>query len=312
MRKCSGLWSNTARALVSLAGEDRERLLNGLVTCEVQGLASGQGVRGFFTDVKGHVLADVSVLVAQDRLRLELPAAVAVSTAAHIENYIVADRVTVEAAEGWRSLTLVGPRSAEILAGLVDTAATLLPPWSHLETSWQGHEVLVLADGHYGIPAVTVWALPSGLEELRRHLQPIQESGGLVELEDQAVDLVQVEEGIARFGIDYGSDNLPQETGLDDLVSYSKGCYLGQEVVARLHYRGQAARGLCRLEAALPAAPPTGCSLILDKREVGTITRAVKLPAGERVVALAMIQRRALEAGTELCLPEGGTMRVVV
>jgi len=311
LRETCGLWQHSACGLLVLTGEDRERLLNGLVTCEVKGLAPGQGVRGFFTDVKGHILADVVVRAAEDRLWLELPASRVSLVAAHIEKYIVVDRVEVQVADHRETLTLVGPSSAALLESLLDIPAVPISPWSHLESTLQGQEILVSAEGRLGIAAVTLWSSPSGIAEIRQGLLERRPSVGLLEVGDEPVEIVRVEEGMARFGVDYGHENLPQETGLSDTVSYSKGCYLGQEVVARLHYRGQVARRLCRLRSFLDEPPPSGSRLVLQEREAGIVTSAVQSPLDDRVSALAMVQRRAAEQGTELQLEDGRSMRVV-
>ncbi len=306
-----GLWPNSARALLLVTGEDRVRLLNGLVTCEVKDVRLGKGVRGFFTDVKGHILADVVIRASEHGLWLELPASNVSAVAAHIEKYIVVDRVEVQVADDREALTLAGPITATMLAPVLDIPQVPTSPWRYLETVLRGEVILVAADGRFGVPAVTLWASPSAIAAIRQDLLATKAPTGLAEVDDDAIEIVRVEEGIPRFGIDFDAGNLPQETGLEDSVSYSKGCYLGQEVVARLHFRGQAARRLCRLLSSSEEPPPAGSRLFLDERQAGTVTSAVRSPIGDRVSALAILQRRAAEEGTELLLEDGGSMRVV-
>lgn len=308
LREGCGLWSNSTRALLVVTGEDRERLLNGLVTCEVKGLAPGRGVRGFFTDVKGHILADVVIRGAEDRLWLELPAPLIPSIVAHIEKYIVVDRVEVLPAADREALSLVGPGAATVLAPLPGDASDPEIPWSHFEITLRGQTALVFIDGHFGVPALTLWSSPSAIAAIR---QDLLTTAALQEVDDEATEVLRVEEGAPRFGIDFGLENLPQETGLDDAVSYTKGCYLGQEVVARLHYRGQVARQLCRLRSAHGDSPIIGSRLLLDDREAGTVTSAVQSPLDDGVSVLAMLQRRATEVGTQLQLDGGRVLRVV-
>lgn len=306
-----GLWSNTTRALAFLTGEDRSRLLNGLVTCEVKGLSLGQGVRGFFTDIKGRILADVVVRAAPDRLWLDLPASVLTTITAHIEKYILVDRVEVLVASNLEALTVAGPGSAEALAELPAFAQIRDSPWGLVETGCEGHEILIAVDGHLARPAYTLWSDASATAEIRRHLSTNRVSGAIAEVDADVVEVLRVEKGIPVFGVDYGPDTLPQETGLADAVSYSKGCYLGQEVVARLHYRGQAARGLCRLQCACHELPAIGSRLFLDEREAGTVTSVARSPLGGEISGLAMVQKRATGQGTELLLEGGESVRVV-
>ena len=137
------------------------------------------------------------------------------------------------------------------------------------------------------------------------------ETTGLVEIGSEIVEALRIEGGSPRFGIDYGPENLPQETGLEDAVSYTKGCYLGQEVVARLHYRGQVARCLRQLRAPAGDVPPSGSLLSLDDREAGVVTSATRSPSGEEIWAIAMLQRRALEKDTRLHRKSGQEFCVV-
>src|SRR5436190_18548631 len=117
LRDGAGLVEPPPSDLLELAGPDRLRFLNGLVTCEVKGLAEGEGRYGFFTDLKGRVLADAVILALADRLRLELPAGSGPAIAAHLRKYVIADRVEVAERSDLVALTLAGPRATECLGG---------------------------------------------------------------------------------------------------------------------------------------------------------------------------------------------------
>lgn len=283
-------------ALIELRGEDRRRFLNGLVTCDVGALSSSAGAYGFFTDRQGKILADAVVLALEDRLWIEVPASELAAIAAHLESYVIADRVEVRPAAGWRQVRLLGP-AAEAVIG---EAAPAGSPWSHREVSLGGARGRAVRLGRAGAPGIAVWAL----EDDARHLAGAIEAGaGDVALERGAVathEILRVESGIARFGQDFGRQHFPQETGAEEeAVSYTKGCYLGQEIVARIHYRGQAQhamRGL-RFSAALPAL---GTSLEFEGREVGRVTSAVLSPRRGGPIGLACLHRRGAEPGTRL------------
>jgi len=116
--------------------------------------------------------------------------------------------------------------------------------------------------------------------------------------------VLRVEAGIPRFGQDFGPDNFPQETGDESAVSYTKGCYLGQEVVARIHYRGGVQKALRRLE--LDGDPKPGSTLLFEDREVGKATSIVRTLEG-RTIGLGIIHKRAAEPGTRLEVAGGGT-----
>src|SRR5688572_19003003 len=286
--------------VVELTGADRRRFLHGYVTADVQGLDDGASAYGFLTSHQGRVLADLAVLAAPDRLFLELPAGSAERVATHLGKYVIADRVEIRPRPDLHAITLFGA-VAEAAAG-----AALSPG----ENSVAEETVLdtpVLADRRavWGMPAVTLWVEAERAADLFRRLLEAGRPAGLVPVGLAALETRRVELGVPRFGRDFGADHFPQETGLEErAVSYTKGCYLGQEVIARIHYRGQAnrvMRGLL-LEG---AAPPDGTEVSFEGRPLGTLSSAVESPVMERAIALAVLHRRGAEPGTRVQLPVG-------
>jgi folate-binding protein YgfZ len=158
-----------------------------------------------------------------------------------------------------------------------------------------------------GAPAVTVWTPSAIADQIANRL--VSELGA-VPVGDDAAEALRVAAGIGSWGVDFGADSLAQETAVEAAVDYRKGCYLGQEVVARLHYRGQAPRLLRSL--VLPPTPPCrpGLEVQYEGRVAGRLTSVVLAQPGDRQVGLAMLQRRASEPGTLVEL-EDGTPAVV-
>jgi folate-binding protein YgfZ len=273
-----------------LVGEDRHRFLNGLVTCEVKDLVAGHGAYGYFTDRQGKILADVVVLALDDRLWLELPAVAGEAIRAHLEKYIIADRVEVRSLDDLVLWTLAGGRTRELLGGFT---ARPLPeaPWSHGRIAVAGSEVQVVRQGRMGVEAWTLWTSAS----LGRPLAASLREGGATPVGHEALEIVRVEQGIGKFGRDFGPQNLPQEVGEPVAVSYTKGCYLGQEIVARIHYRGGVNHRLTRLAFASSPAPAAGTPVLHEAHEVGRLTSAVTSPR-EGPIGIAMLHKRAWEA----------------
>ena len=286
-------------------------MLNGLVTCDVKALGPGQGVRGFFTDAKGHILSPVTVRAAKNHLWLELPESTVSSISGHIVKYIVTDRVEVTTTEALVPLSLMGPGSIPVTERVLKGQESVVDAWGHTEFSLGGSQVLVSRSQEFGFSTVTFWVPEASLKELSQALREGADAQELTELDDEAIEILRVEAGSPRFDTDYGFDNLPQETGLEDAVSFTKGCFLGQEVVARLHYRGQVAKRVSKVEIDADALPAIGTTVHFDDREAGEITSVVRSPETGRVTALVMLQRRASEPGTELSLAGDGKARVV-
>jgi len=294
-------------------GEDRQTFLNGKVTCELDGRVPGEGAYGFVLDAKGHIQADTTIRVLEDAIWLELPAGRGPSVGEHLGRFIVIDRVEIEPLADLMPLTLVGSQARATLESVFDP--TLLPdcPWKvrHLAIeSGGGREVLVSSDGRWDMPALTLWPRASDAAELVSCLLDAGRPFGARLVGYQALDRYRIEAGIPWFGRDFGDANLPQETGEDEAVSYTKGCYLGQEVVARLHYRGQVSKLLCGLRFEADEVPVPGTALVLEDRPAGTLTSATFSPRLGSVVGMAILQRRAAELGTRLGVEGGGHAEV--
>jgi len=286
--------------------------LNGKVTCEIDGLGLGEGAYGFILDAKGHIQADTTIRVLEDAMWLELPAGQGGRLLDHLNRFIVIDRVEIEPLVDLMPLTLIGPRVGAMQASLADFAPLPDRPWQvHRSTLENGGEVLISADGRWGLPALTFWPSISDAEELLQTLLKIGQRFGARLVGFQALDRARIEAGIPWFGRDFGEANLPQETGEAEAVSYTKGCYLGQEVVARLHYRGQVSKILCGLTIDADEVPGPGTALALEDRQAGTLTSVVRSPRLGSVVGMAMLQRRAAGVGTRLDVEGGGHAKVV-
>jgi folate-binding protein YgfZ len=304
LRGGCGLTDLSEMGRLEILGADRLRFLNAYVTCDVKGLAPGEGAYGFFTSPQGRILSDAVVLAHEDRLWLQVAAGQAETIANHLKKYILADRVEVRGLDDMLPLCLLGPRAAEALGD-----AEMPPPgdWRHLRSMVHGTEVELQRAGRLGAEAWTLWVSASIAGPLSEQLQEVP---GIEPVSSEALEVLRVEAGIPRFGRDFGPENFPQETGAEEAVSYTKGCYLGQEVVARIHYRGGVQKTLRGLVFEEGSAPRPGTPLLFEGREAGTATTVVDSIALGRPAGLAILHRRAAEPGTRLDLPEGGTAEV--
>ena len=293
-----GILERSWTTLLEMTGDDRVRFLQGYVTCDVNGLVTGQGTSGFFTTVKGRVMADVRVLALADRLWLEVPGGTEEGIAEHLRKYVIADRVEIAPLAGWTALAVLGPRAEEILR-----AGGELPDETHRHqrATLHGHEALIVRDLDVGVPQWTVWT---------REPVALAERLGVPRVERASYEVLRVEAGRPLFGQDFGDDCFPQETGLEDeTVSYTKGCYLGQEVVARIHYRGGVQRRLRGLRFDAATTSPLGRALVHDGREAGTVTSAVESPVLGSI-GLSIVHQR-VEPGAHVEVEGGGRAEVV-
>lgn len=283
-----------AADLLELAGPDRLRLVNGLVTADVKVVAPGSAISGFFTTGQGKILADFQLLAGTESCWLVLPVGTGETIRTHLEKYKVASRVEVTPDVDRRIFELRGPR-----AGEVATAATEL-------LSAEDFEVTICAAG--GSFFLLPKASASG-EQLTQRL-PRGEGLGLRRVSAAAVGIARVEAGELAFGIDFSGENFPQETGRDADVSYTKGCYLGQEVVARIHYRGGVQRLPRGLRFAADRMPGAGAELLFEGRSVGRATSVTQSPRFG-AIGLGLLHQRGAAPGTPLEVVGGGVAEVV-
>ncbi|HYU33548.1 MAG TPA: glycine cleavage T C-terminal barrel domain-containing protein [Thermoanaerobaculia bacterium] len=303
LREGCAVMDRSGAGRIELLGADRQRFANAYLTCEVKALAPGDGAYGFVTSAQGRILSDAVVLTLEDRLWMELGPGQEGLIAEHLKKYILADRVEVRPQADILPVSLIGPQAAGILGAEAELPEAA---WAHARRTVLGIEVRLQRGG----PAVpwdfTLWTAaslaPRLIEELERK--------GVHRAGTEALEILRVEKGLPRFGQDYGPENFPQETGLEEAVSYTKGCYLGQEVVARIHYRGGVQKVLRRLVFEGEEGPAPGTALLAEGREAGTVTSVVRSPALGRAVGLTILHRRAAAPGTRLELAGGGTAEV--
>ncbi|HEX6861808.1 MAG TPA: glycine cleavage T C-terminal barrel domain-containing protein [Thermoanaerobaculia bacterium] len=299
---CGLLDRSEAVGRLELVGADRHRFLNAYVTCDVKALQPGHGAYGFFTNPQGRILSDVVVLAHEDRLWLEVAPGRERRLADHLKKYILADRVQVRTLDDMVPLSLLGPRAEEVLSGVELPAGD----WQHARVRVRGTEVALVRSGRLGAEAYTLWVSASIASHLAGDLlaDPEVKPASL-----EAWDVLRTEAGIPRFGVDFGEESFPQETGAEEAVSYTKGCYLGQEVVARIHYRGGVQKILRGLVFDSGATPPHGTPLLFEGREAGVVGSALDSLALGHPIGLAIVHRRAAEPGTHLDF-EGGRAEV--
>jgi folate-binding protein YgfZ len=303
--RADAAWALRRFDRLDLTGADRVRFLHNLITCEVRQLAPGSAARGFLTHVKGGVLADADVVAFGDRLRLVLPPGRGGAIRAHLERHRIAERVEIVERGDLVALAVRGARAPEALAALGLPAPEVA---ERVVGELAGRAVAVRREARGGEPRFELELAAVDRDAIVAGLSGDGAGGGLASVSAAAVECARIEDGELAWGIDYGEENFPQETGEEAAVSYTKGCYLGQEVVARIHYRG----GVQRLPRGLRFAggpPAPGCAIVHGGREAGRVT-SVAISPRFGAIGLALAHRRAGEPPAPVELAEGGAARL--
>jgi aminomethyltransferase len=287
LRETAGWVDVSARGRIKMTGEDRARLLHAMCTNHIEKLEPGQGCYAFFLNAQGRILADAHVWCFADHLLLDVEPEVRQKVYDHLDRYIIADDVTLEdKTDQTEAILLKGPNARP---------PALAETWSH--TAW--------GNGHaQNTPFGCMIVAPKGT------LPVFDEADRVTQATLDDLRLVRIEEGRARYGEEITERYLVQETGLLDAVSFSKGCYLGQEIVERVRSRAQVHRHLRSVEIDTDQVPAAGEKLLnADGTDAGELASAVYSPGWGKVAALAYIRTPASEPGTELTW-NGFTSRV--
>jgi len=278
--EAAGLVDRSERGKLALTGEDAKEFLAGQVTNDIVGLAPGTGCYAAVLTPKGKMLGDLRVLDAGDELLLDTDRAALQAVFDTLRRATIGYRVEMHKRTLQRGLlSLIGPRAREV-AGAPDLPAS---EHAHAAAEIGGKPVRLIATD----VGVDVLCLAEDTEAVRDALV----AAGAEPVPEEAAEVVRVERGRPRWGAELDESIIPQEAGLNErAVSFTKGCYVGQETVARLHWKGKPNRYLRGLRLAGPAEP--GAALLLGEREVGRLGSVAESPT-HGIIGLAVLRREA-------------------
>jgi aminomethyltransferase len=283
-------WINlSARGRIAVRGRDRARLLHNLTSNEIKKLTAGCGCYAFLLSPQGRIQADLTLLAFEDHMLLDTEPELPEKIAQHIRRYIVADQVELEdVTAATCAIALEGPESATVL----EKAGAAAPGGDYQHVPWG--QATVARISLTGQPGFRIYAAADGADEIIRRLA---EAGARQATEEDA-RLVRIENGRPRCGEDIRETSLPQETGQMHAVSFTKGCYLGQEIVERIRAQGHVNRKLVQLR--LDSVAPAGTRLTADGAEAGEITSSIYSPEQASAVALAYVRSNYAAPGQAL------------
>lgn len=290
-----GVYDLGWRVKIALTGADRVRWLNGMISNNVRDLLTGHGLYAFLLNAQGHIQADLYAFQRGGSLLVDTERSQRDKVLQLFDHYIIADDVEVTDISGQlTALGLTGPGSRKVL----ERAGILVPELDYLQfadTKWNDVNITLLHSGEEVKESWQVWIPP---EHVRKLWDALAQAGARPS-GTSALNLFRIARGVPQFGQDIRERDLPQETGQMRALSFTKGCYLGQEIVERIRSRGAVHRqfGAFAVEGPLPEP---GTKIHAEGKEVGETTSGaiLPLPGGDRTVALGYLRREA--AGKQL------------
>jgi folate-binding protein YgfZ len=301
-----GVYDLGWRAKIEVTGKDRVRWLNGMVTNNIRDLPIGRGAYAFLLKPQGQILGDLYAYNRGESLLLDTSQSQAETIFAILKRYIIMDDVQLTPAGGkLTAIGLAGPRSREVLGG----AGFELPdlaPLQFVDLTWQQTELTVVRGDNPAVESFELWLAPADAATLWEALS----NAGAVPAGARAQELLRIASGVPRYGQDIHERDLPQETDQQRALNFTKGCYIGQEIVERIRSRGAVHRKLTGFSVEGPAPAP-GSKIQADGKDVGEVTSVACLPlvSGEKNVAFGYLRREAEAGGKSL---EAGGAKLTV
>ena len=294
--QAAGVYDLGWRAKIAVTGEDRVRWLNGMVTNNIKDLALNHGNHNFVLSAQGRIQGDLYAYVQPDRILLDTEQSQVEPLLKILNHYIIMDDVELaDISEKLTAIGVQGPHATEILkrAGI---EASCADPLIICEVNWNGIRIAVTPMANEDFLTYELWLAPEDASRLWDSLI----SAGAKQVGTEALEKFRVLAGVPKFGVDIRQRELPQETGQNDALNFSKGCYIGQEIVERIRSQGNLHRNFTGF--LLDAAIDPGAKIMRDEKQVGEITSVATIPTQQDVrhLALGYIRREVGGAGTRI------------
>jgi aminomethyltransferase len=307
LRASAGVIDLSFRSRICLTGADRVRFLHGQVTNDVKKLRTGEGCYAAITTNKGKVESDLNIFVLADELLLDFEPGLTEKISARLEKFIVADDVQiVDVSPHYGLLSVQGPKATDVVRaiGLFAEIPTAQLGSIKISSATLG-EIYLANNPRLGKSGFDLFVPNNSLGAVADKLIAAAKQIGGRAVGWSAFETARIEAGVPRFGTDMDETNIPLECGIERrAIVYNKGCYIGQEVINRIHSVGHVTRELRALCLAtnLESLPRKGDKLFYAGKEVGYVTSAVKSPALGANIALGYVRREANQIGNELTL----------
>jgi folate-binding protein YgfZ len=302
LRETVGLTDKNYRAYLDFAGPDRVRYLNAILTNDIKGLAENHANISLFLNPQGHIQAEIETHALSDKLFCVSHAMIRERLVPALDKYIIMDDVTLtDRTAEYGTLALEGPQASELVENLTGAKLSQLSELESREVSVQGIACRVVrrtpgkdASGEFLLSR-------EHLEQFWKILQVAAAEHGGGPVGYKALNTVRLEQGIPWYAYDFGEKQIPHEAGLEHShISYTKGCYTGQEIVERVRSRGQVNRARVSLRFESHAAVEPNAALLSDSKEVGYVTRTGFSPAANAVIGMGYTRREKATPGTAL------------
>lgn len=309
-RESVALIDTNYRCVLSFTGADRVRYLNAMLTGNIRDLAAGHGNISLLLNPQGRIIAEVETLALEDRLLVLSYAMIRTKLVETFDKFIIMDDVTMEDwTEKFGLLALEGPKAREIVKALCGLDLNPLEDFAHAEETIGGIPCRVVRISSTGVSGAEFLVAREHLAALWNLLLDAVRKHGGGPIGYEALSILRLEEGIAWYGVDFDENQIPHQAALEStLISYTKGCYTGQEIVERVRSRGQIQRRRVMLRFSGDSIPRAGEPLFAPSAEnpaergaeIGFVTRAARSPKFGAVIGMGYVRREQMDPGSKV------------
>lgn len=297
----AGLIDLSSRGRILISGSEAVMFLNGLITNDIKSLAAGSWMPAAFLNVQGRVLAVVRILHREDGFLIDTEAATRQKIVQMLDRFTLAGdfRVTDLSAET-NTFSVQGARSAEVARAVLGQDVSNLDRDRVISVG--PNDLTVIRATHTSEDGFDLFVGASGADSLRQSLI----DAGARTINDDVAETLRIEAGIPRYAIDIDESTIISETNFDDAVSFTKGCYIGQEIVIRIKHRGHVAKKLTGIVLEERATIEPGEKIFAGDKEIGRVTSTTFSPKLKHRIALGYVKYDYLAAGTEVKIEADG------
>jgi folate-binding protein YgfZ len=310
-KETAALFDTNWHAIFSLSGPDRVRYLNAVVSNDIKSIGEAYGTRALLLNPQGHILAELEVYALEQQLLVRTHASVRERTYATLDKYIIMDDVTLEdLTDQLGSFAVEGPQAGTIIAQACGLALEGFSEFANAELPIDGVPSHLIRRSHFGGHGAEIIAPREHLGLLWQSMHARVHAAHGTSIGMAALNALRLEAGIPWFPDDFNDSVIPHEATLEAThVSFTKGCYTGQEIVERVRSRGHVNRRRVLLTFSGEIAPAPGTKLRAAGAEVGYVTSAAFSPASGKAIGMGYVRREHNSPGSVLEF-EGGTATV--
>ncbi|MDE0187259.1 MAG: aminomethyltransferase family protein [Candidatus Poribacteria bacterium] len=310
-----GIIDFSHRGRVRLTGEDRAKYLHRIISNDVEGLSVGEGNYATILTNRGKLIADMSVYVLEEAITIETNADTTQILAQELDKYLIADDVVIENVTARTGMIGIhGPKSADLLRNAYGLNVDELHEHHTAAHRVEGRWMVCIRQNETGEIGYNLYAASASMEWLWDAALTKGREFGVYPVGLTALNSLRIEAGIRRYGSELTDAIIPLEAELNNALDFEKGCYIGQEIVARMHYRGHPNRLLRGFKIDHDTPPAQGSRIFNGEKEVGWITSAVNSPTLGETVGMGYVRTALTDAGSdvEVETPSGRAKATVV